>query len=53
MDRGAWRATDHEVTESDMTERLTQVNTVKTLGKGCEIQGSGNGDVSQSPAVRR
>ena len=53
VDRGAWQATDHEVTESDMTERLTQVNTVKTLGKGCEIQGSGNGDVSQSPAVRR
>ena len=22
MDRGAWRATVHEITESDMTERL-------------------------------
>ena len=23
MDRGAWRATVHEITELDMTERLT------------------------------
>ena len=53
VDKGGWRVTDHEVTESDMTERPTQANTVEASGKGCEIQGSGNGDVSQSPAVRR
>ena len=23
MDRGAWRATDHRITKSDMTERLS------------------------------
>jgi len=30
MDRGAWRATVHSVTESDMPERLTEHNNMNS-----------------------
>ena len=35
MDRGAWRATVHGVTESDMTEQLS-THTITYMGKESE-----------------
>ena len=34
IDRGAWQATDHGVTESDTIERLSTAHIVKVNGKG-------------------
>ena len=35
MDRGAWWATVHRVTELDMTEQLTYTHTSKLSFEGC------------------
>ena len=43
MDREAWRATVHGVTESDMTERLTLLLWKDQLSTGGPVQISGCG----------